>query len=143
VDEITHPENRLSRRSALKRIGAGAAIAWSAPVMLSVGARANAGSGAPCGTPAICGGGSPTLCAPGDDPQCVQGARDGVCVDCHFPNGACFNCTTNEECEGVLGVPGSVCSDVNCCEGISTPGGRACSFPCGFNGAGAAAGSYN
>jgi hypothetical protein len=34
----------LSRRTALKRIGAGGAVAWSAPAMLSVATRASAGS---------------------------------------------------------------------------------------------------
>jgi hypothetical protein len=37
----------VSRRSALKKIGAGAAIAWSAPVIMSVGQPAFA-----AGTPA-------------------------------------------------------------------------------------------
>jgi hypothetical protein len=37
----------VSRRSALKRLGAGAAIAWSAPAILSAHARAGAGSPQP------------------------------------------------------------------------------------------------
>jgi hypothetical protein len=42
--DLTNHDNGISRRSALKRIGAGAAIAWSAPVLMSVRSPAFAAS---------------------------------------------------------------------------------------------------
>jgi hypothetical protein len=50
MDEVR--SDTISRRAALKRVGAGAAIAWSAPTVLSIGARASAGS-PPC-NPVFC-----------------------------------------------------------------------------------------
>src|SRR5947209_8383377 len=60
----------ISRRSALKRLGAGAAIAWSAPVLMSINAHASAASDV-CGPGSVCvhcGGG--TICHHGNGPVC-------------------------------------------------------------------------
>jgi hypothetical protein len=47
---VTDIQNELSRRTALKRIGIGAAAAWAAPTILSVGPAVAAGSPSPgCG----------------------------------------------------------------------------------------------
>jgi hypothetical protein len=42
-----HVTNDISRRTALRRIGAGAAVAWSAPVLVTMHS-AGAGSAQPC-----------------------------------------------------------------------------------------------
>lgn len=44
-------EQEISRRSLLKRIGAGAAIAWSAPIVTSFGSKAFAGLPGRCNPP--------------------------------------------------------------------------------------------
>jgi uncharacterized repeat protein (TIGR01451 family) len=46
----TETVSGITRRNALKKIGAGAAVAWSAPTLLSIGAGAMAGSAPPVGT---------------------------------------------------------------------------------------------
>ena len=45
----------ISRRKMLKRIGAGAAIAWTAPILTSIASPAFAASGAACGGNEDCG----------------------------------------------------------------------------------------
>jgi hypothetical protein len=134
----------LSRRSALKRIGAGAAIAWSAPAMMSVARPVSAGSAQPCGpcpqpaaccdpafgaAPAACGGStiepcsdpfnlSLCFCGPGPDGSCV-------CAQNNFGTGG--DCTGPGQCP-----PGEVCASV--C------GGTFCLTACGAGAGGAAAG---
>jgi hypothetical protein len=111
----------ISRRSMLKRVGAGAAIAWSAPVLTSLR------------TPAF-GQASP-VCAPGCS-QCNFGERCrevcrcvGIPVECFCTSqGACRRdvpiCQTDEDC----GAPGARCArcvfDPSCVE-------TSCWYPCG------------
>src|SRR4051812_25038306 len=89
----------LSRRSALKRIGAGAAIAWSAPVILSAGSRAFAAAGSPGpGTPCNCTLIPPRFCNTVTSCICVNHVVNGqpsgpcICVNLVDPTGrACQN----------------------------------------------------
>jgi hypothetical protein len=109
----------LSRRSALKRIGAGAAIAWSAPAMMSVARSAGAGSAQPCD----CNPGVPCNLPIGCNGQGPGGACncwvrvDGNGCWCG-PLDACINhaaCTTNDDC-----AAGEVCV-TNCCGQLCYP----------------------
>jgi hypothetical protein len=94
---------RISRRKALKRVAAGTAIAWSAPVLTSLRTPAFAQYG-PC-TEACsqcefgqnCGSG----CA------CV-GVPDCFCSDLGFCTDTPV-CATDADCEAVLG-PGARCA---------------------------------
>ena len=100
-------ENGISRRKLLKRIGTGAAVAWSAPILTSIR------------TPAFAQGSAP-VCAPGC-PACQFGAPCmtgcacvGIPVDCFCSNsGACQSgmpiCTKDSDCTQFTG-PGSKCA---------------------------------
>jgi hypothetical protein len=69
-------EDKLSRRRLLKRIGAGAAVAWSAPVLTSFHAPAFAAS--PACDWSVCVG----LCADQTDNGMCQGEPPGqFCMD--------------------------------------------------------------
>ena len=111
----------VSRRRMLKRIGAGAAVAWSAPILTSLKAPAFAQS-AGCSPCATCFDGS-TPCGTGDC-FCSEDVN-GDCF-CAF-NGPCAgqsNCKSNEDC------PGGRCMSVNCL-GCGGPGeGTQCLSPC-------------
>src|SRR3954467_1724566 len=91
--------NGTSRRAVLKRIGAGAAVAWTAPALLSVGSRAVAGTAQPCG--------------PIDGAALVDCPDCGVCGQLHGGGGTvCFSrltCKTD--------VP--ICSNDADCEALS------------------------
>src|SRR6266498_5669809 len=78
-------EHRITRRRMLKRIGAGAAVAWTAPILTSIRAPAFAASpicGAPCttcfavGSSAVCGsdGNGDCLCSQDVDGNCFCGS---------------------------------------------------------------------
>ena len=111
----------IPRRTVLKRLGAGAAIAWTAPVVMSLNAPAYA-QGSPlcapgcagCGDPdSPCGigpGGRPCLCFWDEDRNCVCGRS------LFLPETGCsdFFCDRDTPCP-----PGYFCSP--CCnvEGIS------------------------
>jgi len=119
-------EGQVSRRRMLKRIGAGAAVAWTAPVLTSLR------------TPAFAQGSPPGLCPGGEDcrdPEhdcnaqidCSQ-ARDGSCGCGRTPENSCFcyqhgacglPCTTQGDC---LPIPGTACV-ASCC-------GFTCLPPC-------------
>ena len=100
--------NGISRRRMLKRIGAGAAVAWSAPVLTSLR------------TPAFAQ--ASQVCGPGC-PECQFGAQClntcacvGVPVDCLCADtGICSSpdpiCETDADCEAMCGGrPGSRCA---------------------------------
>jgi len=123
--------NEISRRRMLKRIGAGTAIAWAAPVLTSLRmpAFAQATSGAcvaPCPGRANCGVGAD--CGPATNTchcsDTVAGPNDCFC----FNNERCgdaTSCTTTAECQGIFG-PGWVClSATNGCHA------SVCAAPCG------------
>jgi hypothetical protein len=75
---------RISRRRMLKRLGAGAAVAWSAPILTSLRTPAFAQYGARCApTNAFCGNTDPecggTSGCPDTGGRCAV-ADDGSCV---------------------------------------------------------------
>ena len=97
-------EDRISRRRMLKRIGAGAAIAWTAPVVTSMSTPAFAASG-PCdciGSPCAIGNCGP----PGSQCSCANTADSGC--QCFIP--ACLGpCQHDADCG-----PGFACAQ-DCC----------------------------
>lgn len=116
----------ISRRSMLKRFGAGAAVAWSAPVLSTFRAPAFAQYG---------------LC----DPPCTNcqfGAPCGGCGACvGVPNPDCFCadtgiclheepiCQTDSDCDAWCGEPGGRCAP---CEFVPEcfEEGPSCWCPC-------------
>jgi hypothetical protein len=129
VDPEAGLNDSISRRSALKRIGAGAAIAWSVPVLTSLNTPAYAqASAAPCGGSNCLQGCTGSLQC-GEGCYCMQRHSDKACV-C-IGGGICRTCSTDEDCTAVTG-PGSTCVDVdpeNCCIGTGVT--TACQPPCG------------
>jgi hypothetical protein len=127
-EELTAGEEptagQISRRKALKRIGAGAAAAaWSAPLLSSLRTPAFAASprcqqGFVClQVPENCGsdGLSPCNCTSTvDGSECLSDRCDPTLAAC----------TTNAECETRLG-PGARCQPLGtgCC-------GNTCIYPC-------------
>jgi hypothetical protein len=129
-----HGVEGISRRRALKRIGAGAAIAWSAPIITTMRTSAFAQSAPPeclrcipydCNNPSFC----PQPCFS----FCVQRINDACScsplIAWHL-NG--FNlppiCESDAECDGETG-PGSVCINMNAnCDAVDNKG---CAAPCG------------
>jgi hypothetical protein len=121
----------ISRRRMLKRIGAGAAVAWTAPVLTSIRTPAFAQTGAAC--PDACNGGDFVPCTP-DQPGCPDGgctgglgcfAQHDVEGNCHcFQNIFCScppaPCGSSSDC-----APGQFCTDNGC--------GRTCLDCCGTN----------
>jgi hypothetical protein len=101
----------VSRRSALKKIGAGAAIAWSAPVIMSIGEPAfaqQAGTPAPCNCVRPCGfvacaGGVSCLC----QPTMPKGGTGCACVEDGGVRG--LFCQSNADCP-----PLSACISEDC-----------------------------
>ena len=129
AEDIEEVPNRVSRRKMLKGIGAGAAVAWSAPILTSISAPAFAqASGACAGHPdCLQGCNGHLLC--GNPCYCMQRHSDKACV-C-IGQGLCANCSSDADCVAVTG-PGSTCVDVDqnagCCVGFSN---TACQPPCG------------
>jgi hypothetical protein len=107
----------ISRRRMLKRIGAGAAVAWTAPVLLSIRTPAFAQG-------SVCQGGcSDILCcgnAPCGDPCCVcttTTEQTCACLDGTFPCGPGAGCTSSQACVDEFGE-GFHCAVV-CCTGAT------------------------
>jgi hypothetical protein len=101
---------RISRRRALKRVAAGAAVAWSAPVLTSLSAPAFAQYG-PCPVPPPCG----PACASSGFRDC-QVAPPCICVETVEGECACvqFNigtvaCSATTDCGA-----GAVCVNETC-----------------------------
>jgi len=122
---------RISRRKALKRVAAGTAIAWSAPVLTSLRTPAFAqyprcqepcdgcfdGIGdAPCGTDPVRGG--TCLCSRTTEGVCFCGADDGC--------NEWGNCGSSADCP-----PGFACKPVGCTGCDPDPGEMNCQRPCG------------
>src|SRR5436190_18833217 len=85
----------ISRRTMLKRAGAGAAVAWSAPAVFSVASRASAG------TPGVnpqCHGNCAELCI--NQNQCGTGGLFDYCGCTTNTEGDCF-CWSNVFCSDV------------------------------------------
>jgi hypothetical protein len=118
----------ISRRSVIKRIGAGAAIAWSAPVLQSLSAPAHAQYGAECSDcPTVCGqpicGSSGPLqicgCA-----QVVGGGGSCFCYEDDF-------CNNRTPCDDQSDCPAGQTCVHSCCD--ETIGTSVCFSPCGTN----------
>jgi hypothetical protein len=130
VDETGNSKD-ISRRSALKRIGAGAAIAWSAPVLMSVGDKAFAASPTPCATTctrcyaAIGGGCTPESAVCGSDAA-------GNCYCSATTEGDCF-CAANRFGSGGACSDSRTCGPGERCMLICNGGcaGTFCLPPCG------------
>src|SRR5712691_7071699 len=103
--QVVH-EDGISRRRMLKRIGAGAAIAWTAPVITSIRAPvfADIQSPNPCTDQDFVCGGPVTLC--GSDANGDCGCESG---DRHMAK-----CVSNTPCDSL--VPCN--SDADCPSGV-------------------------
>jgi hypothetical protein len=132
MDESVEP-HRISRRKALGTIGAGVAVAWTAPAVVSFAASATAGSLVGCS-----GNCAPYACASlkgqcntphppaGGFPQCFCSGDVGGNCFC-WNDGFCSNapvCTANSQCPATWGCV------FNCCAS-GTPGEGNCFPPCG------------
>jgi hypothetical protein len=124
--------DRISRRKLLKRIGAGAAVAWTAPIITSMN------------TPAFAQGSAPEPCSPCAPFDCVnikfcpQAPCASFCVE--RINGHCFCgpavgwnnppgppiCASDAECQ--FFAPGSVCVQMN--PNCNASGNVGCAAPC-------------
>jgi len=137
MEEIERPDG-ISRRRILKRIGAGAAIAWAAPVLTSIRMPAFAQSTSGlctanwnCGDTIVGCGGTPgeSPCDNGSPPVCVCDLTVEGTSFC-WNNFCCVGatiCTTSDDCGG-----GSACV-TSCC-------GQRCAPPCGVTGQAGTAG---
>jgi hypothetical protein len=105
-----HVSKGISRRSMLRRVGAGAAVTWSAPILTSLRA------------PAFAQGTPPPLCEPGACPRCQFGPVCGNCacvgvpVECFCTGvGICQHeqpiCREDSDCDVWCGGPGGVCAE--------------------------------
>lgn len=98
----------LSRRRMLKTVGAGAAVAWTAPALISVG-------GAVAGASPVCNGGT---CgdqeACGDICTCLLTAEGGG--HCHQPSscGVLQACTQTSDCPAGWACANSCCGGLHC-----------------------------
>ena len=112
------PVSRISRRKALKRIGAGAAVAWTAPVLSSLRSPAFAST-------------SPDRCTWSCDPfvelscgRCASGPfcrcnktteGDVFCWDGCTPCGTTPTCTSSSTCPaGYRCIPDNCCAATIC-----------------------------
>ena len=125
VDDLgNEPSDRISRRRMLQRIGVGAAVVWSAPVISSFGSPAFAGTSQACNGPDWVCGQTLNLCgSSGPFQRClcdvdVEG-KPFCWEDYACPGGGA--CTTSADCTG-----GFRCV-TNCCTGTT------CAPPCGYS----------
>jgi len=101
-------ESRVSRRKIIQRIGAGTALAWSAPVLQSLASPVHAQGASPV---------PPTPCPPGVNCG-TSCANFGICGDtpCPGPPG-CF-CSVNTE-GNCFCWNNAFCSDIDTCNSSS------------------------
>ncbi len=111
-------EKEISRRSLLKKIGTGAAIAWAAPVLSSFGAKAYGSPKVPCG----CKGGVGEGCSVGGDDCFGQ-------VDCS-PIGNFCTCLRTTEDTCFCHQPQSCAGLQLCTASTDCPAGWSCTFSC-------------
>ncbi|SRR6266542_6024006 len=121
----------ISRRKMLKRVGAGAAIAWSAPILTSIGTPAFAQYGrcASCDTGQGCTPDCADLrvCHGNANCGCFRHTTDQTCCCGDLRTGFCdafTPCSTDAEC-----ATGETCVATCCPTGI-------CISPCGTAGSG-------
>jgi hypothetical protein len=100
-------ENRISRRKMLKGIGAGATVAWAAPVLTSIGTPAFAQTPICAGGCAdilcfseeefVCGGEGTCICTRTTEDECFCG--EGTCpCDSYPPCSSSADCLPDERC---------------------------------------------
>ena len=123
---------RISRRRMLKRIGAGAAVAWSAPIITSLHTPAFAASGGSCSGCAPFDCNNPAFtCQNPSCPWCVQKLSGA----CSCANSVEWNvngfglppiCASDADCVQFLG-PNSVCITMAAdCDAVGNVGCAAC-----------------
>jgi hypothetical protein len=130
-EELTE-SRRLDRRTAMKRIGAGAAVAWSAPALASFASPAGAGSPQPCG-PIVCF----TFQSCNGDPACFCAPRrpgpGQVCWSQGFFSPGGNLCNSDADCAAfdpnypncVEVDPNSSCNTASACVNSCVPGAGA------------------
>lgn len=112
-DDMT-PKGSISRRTALKGLAAGTAIAWTVPIVTTVESRAAAASNPVsqfiCGTPGACG----TFVACGSGGDCICAGNTAFGSLCVHGTTACADlvaCNSDLTCaDGV-----SLCVVDSCC----------------------------
>jgi hypothetical protein len=105
---------RISRRKALKRVAAGTAVAWSAPVLTSLSTPAFAQRYPPCAdcvffdvcgeTVPVCPSGTACLCELTVEDECF-------CSSPNFFCGSTARCTSSSQCPQGWGCLGQGCCD--------------------------------
>jgi hypothetical protein len=124
-------QDGISRRKMLKRIGAGAAVAWSAPILTSMRAPAFAqqdtdacdpdstcNPAEPCSALDLCGGDR-------GDCACFVRIRDNACACDAFPSNFCADyppCNSDADCPSGMECYASCCP-AGICRGPCPPGG--------------------
>jgi hypothetical protein len=134
---------RISRRKVLKRVAAGTAVAWSAPVLTSLASPAFAQD-----RYAACPGCAPFSCNFATNPPCGASClclthdATGACV-CVGASGVCFAvgfgdiCDTDADCEA-RGFAGHRCVELDTAScPHCDPTSSACVAPCPTEGASA------
>jgi hypothetical protein len=122
----------ISRRSVIKRIGAGAAIAWSAPVLQSLSAPAHAQYGGECTECAgdfcsgqtICGSSGPVGACACAQPVGSEGGGTCFCYEDDF-------CNNRTPCDDQSDCPAGQTCTHSCCD--ASIGTAVCFSPCGTN----------
>ena len=114
---------RIGRRDALKKLGVGAAIVWTAPAAMSFFSKAAAGSPPPTTTPTtlppeipVCTGATCQTFVPctsqNPDCVCIRTPEGGFCFPGSTSCGGLDACTPDNACP-----PGFLCAIDTCCGG--------------------------
>ncbi len=108
TDEPSTPPSGITRRKMLKRMGAGAAVAWTVPVLTSIRTPAFAQASGVCAGGCDCGTPSPCCGAPGGEYFCHP-VGGGKCFCSYIPG---VPCLSNADCAGCLCV--DHCGQMEC-----------------------------
>jgi hypothetical protein len=114
-DEEEQRPRTISRRTTLKGVAAGTAIAWTAPILMSIESKAAAASNPVsefiCGTPGSCDNfascGDPSL-------ECVCAGNTSfgsLCVEASTPCAGLADCNSDLTCSDGI----SICVVNSCC----------------------------
>src|SRR5437762_6066682 len=132
MPEAENPEmarDGISRRKMLKRIGAGAAVAWTAPIITSMRTPAFAASGGACSPCAPYDCNNPSFCQQPCFSFCVERINGqcfcGPAIEWFSPPGAPI-CASDADCQSF--APGSVCIQMN--PDCNASGNVGCCAPC-------------
>ena len=125
LDEVAR--TRVSRRKLLKGVGAGAAIAWTAPIITSLGAPAFAQGSALCAPGCDCFCGGAQVCGSDANGDCLCGITTEKQCFCGSDISCGGNgfCSSSKECP-----PGNACVII-CCTGCAGPPQGGCLPACG------------